>query len=170
MEENSGRGRQGVGGRVESSPDDSTRHREGGKVESSQADSTPNGGGGGVDSWQDDLTPKENGGGVELSWDESTPREDGGPRGNETLGAPTVSHSQWGEDGQGRGEGTKTQPPPETQQSNQPMTETVRRHEAQRRWRTRRGDSRGNRRRRAPVSTLHRRSHSHNQKRHAPAS
>ena len=51
VEENPGRGRQGVGGGVELSLDDLTRHREGGGVELSQDDSTPNGGGGGVESW-----------------------------------------------------------------------------------------------------------------------
>ena len=69
VEENPGRGRHGFGG-VESSPDDSTRHREGGGVELSQNDSDPKGGGGGVKSWQDDSTPKPNGGGVESSWDD----------------------------------------------------------------------------------------------------
>ena len=47
VEETPGRGRHGVGGGVESSPDDLTRYGEGGGFESSQDDSTPNGGGGG---------------------------------------------------------------------------------------------------------------------------
>ena len=50
VEENPGRGRQGVGGGVELSPDDSTHHREGRGVESSQDDSTPNKGSGGFES------------------------------------------------------------------------------------------------------------------------
>ena len=60
VEENPGEGRQGVGGGVESSPDDSTRHGEVGGVQSSQDNSTPNGRGGGVESWQDDFTQNEN--------------------------------------------------------------------------------------------------------------
>ena len=54
-------------GGVESSPEDSTRHREGGGIELSRDESTPNGRGWGVESWQDDSTPQTNGGGVELS-------------------------------------------------------------------------------------------------------
>ena len=91
VEENPGRGCQGVGGGVELSLDDSICHGEGRGVELSQDYSTLNRGGGGVESWQDDSTPKENRRGVVSSWDDSTPREDGGLRGDETLGAPTAS-------------------------------------------------------------------------------
>ena len=80
------------------------------EVESSQDDSTLNGGGGGVESWQDDSTLNTNGGGVESSWDDLTPREAGTPKGVETLGAPTASRSQQGEDRQGRG-GEEKNPP-----------------------------------------------------------
>ena len=58
VEENPGRGRHGVGGGIELTPDDSTCHGEGGVVESSQDNLTPNRAGGGVESWQDDSTPK----------------------------------------------------------------------------------------------------------------
>ena len=51
VEETPGRGRHGVGGGVESSPDNLNRHGEGGGVELSQDDSTPNRGGGVVESW-----------------------------------------------------------------------------------------------------------------------
>ena len=120
MEENPGRGRHGVGGGVESSPDDLNRHEEGGGAESSQDNSTPNGGGGGVESWQDDSTPNINRGGVESSWDESTPREVRGPEGVETLGAPTASRSWQGEDGHGRGGGDEN--PPTAQQNREHPT------------------------------------------------
>ena len=76
----------------------------------SQDESTPHGGGGGVESWQDDSTLNRNGGGVESSWDDSTPIEVRGPEGVKTLGSPTASRSQQGEDRRGRGGGDKNPP------------------------------------------------------------
>ena len=100
--------RSGEGGRIVSERLDLPQRRRG--VELYQDDSTPNGGGGGVESWQDDSNPQANGGGVESSWKDSTPREDGGPEGVETLGDPTASRSQQGEDGRGRERGDENSP------------------------------------------------------------
>ena len=107
-------------------------------VESAPDDLTPTGGREGVESWQDDLSPHTNRGGVESSCDYSTPREDGGPKGVKTLGSPTSSQSRWGEDGRGRGEGTKTHPLTNQPGSAHPMAETKRRDKAQLGDRTRR--------------------------------
>ena len=96
------------GGRVVPGRLDSPRRGRG--VESSRDNSTPTGGEGGVKSWQDDSTHQK-GGGVESSRDDSTPRGGRDPEGDETPGTPPATQSRGGEDGQGRGEGNKTQPP-----------------------------------------------------------
>ena len=77
-----------------------------------------------------------------MSWDDSTPREDGGHEGVKTVGAATASRSRRGRTDAGRGDGTKTLPPPDPPGSAHPMAEKTRRDKVQqgdRRRRRRRG-------------------------------